>query len=542
MLGKLQQLDGFHATKQAICNLAKGIVDSNRKKTSSTSASNGNDERRERNRKEHTKKSKEKTISVTGHDLHLLINSIMRQSVDHATQVLVEKEEAKQKLEADAREAAGYNIDLNKELLNLLSEKFAPDDDERHSSNSFQVKAWNGRDTSIAVRGFTTTPETFVKEAKRSKWVDDFLPHDHDKIGLCKYFAKYHTDIYESVAKKDIPKEFETITSLAMAQDLGLGKKDLERLKQWMKPRGTQIHVRKKDVDAIDRDVGVDNPMIFGVKHVFFDKSDPKPCPYYNLDLAIEVETELRLYLLRLLAKNKGMKQYETVGYSCPGVVDGCQILFGGDMGHHVFRMHFKLHCTSPAIRKEMKDLVDYECEANQIAYLQCHKDTHETLHDSIMPKLNSDILKLQKSCAVVVYNQYNLSMVDVLVLGDTFKETTVMFDQEKDDDGNILSTTMTYKLDDDPLVTPRRRVKLSAHVGHLEVFRFKWKKIVNLFYDLYFGDNAFLATLLGMDDADGSGCLSCFRTLYKFVTHQCVEETKRMEYLEQCLLFLATA
>jgi hypothetical protein len=224
------------------------------------------------------------------------------------------------------------------------------------------------------------------------------------------------------------------------------------------------------------------------------------------------------------------------VGYDSPGVVDGVQLMFGGDMGHSVFRFHVKMNNTSPHSRRYVHKDLDFECETNQIAFLGCNKDNHETLHDTIMPKLNSDILQLLESCAVVVYNETDLSHLDVFILPKNINMNSILFKQESDDNDAVISTTMTYTLHDDPLVVQRREVRLPDHLGTLHIWQYKYKKIVSNFYDLYFADTALLSTLLGMEGAEGSRCLGCGITNANYGQHNCADNLLSIDYLESLL------
>ena len=75
--------------------------------------------------------------------------------------------------------------------------------------------------------------------------------------------------------------------------------------------------------------------------------------------------------------------------------------------------------------------------------------------------------------------------------------------------------------------------VHLPTHLAELETFQLGAKKVISNFYDLYVGDIAFLATLLGMEGAEGSRCLQCNRTAANFGEHVCEHDIKTLGFLE---------
>jgi hypothetical protein len=224
------------------------------------------------------------TLGMTAADILLLVGHVMEDAVEYSTSRLNEKEKERE----EAREAAGFDIDEPLKFLEILRSNFSA-----QGERNFVKKNWNDRNIHIAVRSWSENAETFVKQAKKTKWIENFFPEDKDIEGICLYLSKEHADIYESVGKKGIRKEFSTAQTLALSRDIGMGQNALERLKQWMKPQGVQLHLKEKEVAIIDREVGVDNPLSFGIKDVFLPNKDPQPAHYWNLDLPIEVATEL---------------------------------------------------------------------------------------------------------------------------------------------------------------------------------------------------------------------------------------------------------
>ena len=125
-----------------------------------------------------------------------------------------------------------------------------------------------------------------------------------------------------------------------MQVDVGLNGQQLENLKKWMKSKSIQLELNTNEKKQIDEEVGAGNPLVIGSKDIFMNEMDPQVCPFWNQDLCKEVATEIDLFLRGKVCVDEQLLEMPALDYCAPGVQQGLQILFGGDMGDHVFRIH----------------------------------------------------------------------------------------------------------------------------------------------------------------------------------------------------------
>ena len=130
-------------------------------------------------------------------------------------------------------------------------------------------------------------------------------------------------------------------------------------------------------------------------------------CQFFNTHLDEDICLEIEGHLFkRLLSPADGTAVSDTpsLDYCAPSNEKGITILLGGDHGDRYFRFHAKIHLTSPMEKKKRRDL-SYECPIVQIACCKCAKDKYIVLKETVMPRLESDIAKVQASCAIVLYD-----------------------------------------------------------------------------------------------------------------------------------------
>ena len=115
---------------------------------------------------------------------------------------------------------ANCNIQQEDTLKNLLSKHFT------RRNRAFTIERHNGKDTVVVARPSSKDPNSFVREADCSKWIDKLLPDATYVNGMCMYLARKHTDNYEKVAQLyslKVQKRVPTIKTLAIASKVGLG-------------------------------------------------------------------------------------------------------------------------------------------------------------------------------------------------------------------------------------------------------------------------------------------------------------------------------
>ena len=75
-----------------------------------------------------------------------------------------------------------------------------------------------------------------------------------------------------------------------------------------------------------------------------------KEIPFYTVNVKNEICSEIDLYLLNKVL-NDDTKTLK-LNYEAPSNKNGITVLFGGDHGKGAFRMHCKIHLSSPQERK----------------------------------------------------------------------------------------------------------------------------------------------------------------------------------------------
>ncbi len=157
--------------------------------------------------------------------------------------------------------------------------------------------------------------------------------------------------------------------------------------------------------------------------------------------------------------------------------------------------------------RKKRRDL-SYECPIVQIACCKCAKDKYIVLKETVMPRLESDIAKVQASCAIVLYNGTDIKGPrKVYLVPKGINANTVTFLDGGLGDGGGGGIQFHVTGQSDPVTIP--------FLGRSPITRVKrWnlqvKKIVSNFYNFYIGTIAFLATILGMEGSKAYYCLLC--------------------------------
>ena len=86
------------------------------------------------------------------------------------------------------------NYNIEETLKKLLSKHIT------RRNRAFTIERHNGRDTVVVARPSSKDPNSFVREADRSKWVDKLLPDATYVNGMCMYLAAKHSENYEKVA------------------------------------------------------------------------------------------------------------------------------------------------------------------------------------------------------------------------------------------------------------------------------------------------------------------------------------------------------
>jgi hypothetical protein len=264
------------------------------------------------------------------------------------------------------------------------------------------------------------------------------------------------------------------------------------------------------------------------------EKKAPESVNYWTSSLSKEIEAEIDIYLQHVFAERDNSSatiSFPTIDYETPGFERGVTVLYGGDHGNEHCPISCKLNLTSPAVRKEKKEL-GYHCPLFQFASVKCTKETYELMKSTVMPKVKEQIIQVRNSSVVTIYHRKGIdeaihfrsymvpSTIDVQTIafiqnGPT-KMTFAYGNKETPNFGTVVVD------DEDLLAAPY--FELKAHL------------VVSRFNELVVGDLAFLAMILGMNNSSGYRCVLCTKTGAKFNCDHNSLEPRTKALMEACL------
>jgi hypothetical protein len=377
-------------------------------------------------------------------------------------------------------------------------------------NRAFTIERQNGKDTVVVARPSWKDPNSFVWEADCSKWVDKLLPDATYVNGMCMYLAAKHSENYKKVAELyslKVQKRVPTTKTLAIASEVRLGDMQLQKLRQYLKLEGVLLELSHKVIDKIDQEVGIrtETDPIFGEYEHFEVSKEPQVCQFFNTRLDEDICCVIEGHLFKLIlspSDGAAVSEILSLDYCAPSNEKGITILLGGDHGDRYFPFHAKIHLTSPMERKKRRNL-SYECPIVQITCCECAKDKYIVLNETVMPRLESNIAKVQASCAIILYDGTDIKAprkVYLVPKGINVNTVTLLDGGLGDGDGGGGGIQFHVTRQSEPVTIP--------FLGRSPITRVKrWnlrvKKIVSNFYDFYIGDIAFLATILGMEGSE---------------------------------------
>jgi hypothetical protein len=421
----------------------------------------------------------------------------------------------------------------------------------------FRLEHRNGRKLLVVVPPDTQSISTFEVEAKKTNWVDTMLNTEDKVQGMLSYLAKTYPESFVAIGKTRRLSmrivALNTNQTLALARVGKLNDVQLQSMRSFLRHIGkVNLQQSKKEQARIDMQVGLHRTKdaTYGsYLHEWSqtkgkEKKPPEQVYYWNAKLSSEIEAEVDLYLQHLFLQ--GDKTYNSIpsinyiadGFDKPGVT----ILFGGDHGDKHCPISCKINLSPPQVRKEMK-VLGYQCPLLTFASVQCTKDAFDLMDSTVMPIIKQQLIDLKGSSIVTVYHWNNYTKIfRSYTVPAAINPQTVAFQQGDDDgdDGNGSSiATMTFAYEqgsfgsitiDDPVFDGVKHFQLGAKV------------VISTFNELFIGNLAFLAMLIGMNNSSGAHCLMCMMTRSEFncpLHHQLELRTKEklVECLEQFIL-----
>jgi hypothetical protein len=146
------------------------------------------------------------------------------------------------------------NYNIEETLKKLLSKHIT------RRNRAFTIERHNGKDTVVVARPSSKDPNSFVWEADRSKWVDKLLPDATYVNGMCMYLAAKHSENYEKIValySLKVQKRVPATKTLAIASEVRLRDRQLQKLRQYLKLEGVLLELSPKVIDKIDEEVGI---------------------------------------------------------------------------------------------------------------------------------------------------------------------------------------------------------------------------------------------------------------------------------------------
>ena len=400
-------------------------------------------------------------------------------------------------------------------LQNLLHKRL-----HNNSERVFHFEHRNGRKLRIVVPPDSQSTDAFVTEARKTNWVNDMLHSGHLVEGMLSYLARTRPDEYRKVGCQQRlnlnSKALTTSQTVAMARISGLNNAQLKKIRSFLQHiGGVTLKFAAKDLETIDRQIGLTEaePLVQCGSHMYEwadskskgkEKRPPELCNYWTANVFKEIEAEVDMFLHDQMGDNAS-RNIPTIDYDVNGFEGrGVAVVFGGDHGDKACPISMKLNLTSPEERKQRGEL-NYHCPIIQVASVDCSKDTFGLLQNTVMPSMRTQMIRLQQSSVVVVYDYTNLKRFKSYVVFKSINYLSVRF-VYNNANGADERPTMCYGYGGGNTDS----IDLTTHFPDVPIFRFRMTPVISTFHDLYVGDLAFQAMLIGMKNSSGDHCLLC--------------------------------
>jgi hypothetical protein len=390
----------------------------------------------------------------------------------------------------------------------------------------FTLEYKNGRRMLVVLPPDTQSAATFEEEANRTGWIETMLNNQEKTIGMLTYLAKKAPDTYGQIGSKrkllTQPIVLDTAQTVALARVGNLNDDRLAKVHSFLRQVGeVDLKHAAAELKAMDSTVGLERTtnVTFGrYVHEWTtdstkEKKPPELIEFWNCDLQSEIEAEVDMYLSSVFKVDDNASpiipaiDYKAHGFDTKGVT----VLIGGDHGDKNCPISMKIQFTSPQERKRLRHL-SFHCPMVQFASVKCSKDTYLLLNSTIMKTIKEQLAALDQSSMVTVFNNQNVRQCyRSFMAPTTINKASIAFRLDVD----RASILMTYSYDGDKFGS----IALSDPFTDVPHYHLEAKVVICRFNQLYIGDLAFLAMLLGMNSSSGSHCLLCLQTAAKFST-----------------------
>ena len=446
-------------------------------------------------------------------------------------------------------------------VLQLLLYKRIHDKRER----VFELKHRNGRRLLVVLPPDTQAGTTFDDEARKTNWVQIMLNTDERVEGMLLHLAKSHPKTFIKVGHQrrlsTTPLALTTVQTMALGRVAGLNDVRLKKLRSFLRQvAGINIQLAQKEIDRIDIQVGLHRTKeaIFG-SHLHQwsqskgkEKKPPELVHFWNCDLANEIEAVVDLYLRHLLLAaadddaesetqctiRNAVDGIPSLDYVGDGFVKpGVTLLFGGDHGDRNCPISCKINLSPPTVRKEMK-MLGFQCPLICFASIQCTTDAYDLMDATVMPLVKQQLTSIKESAVVTVYHRKNwMTAFRSYVVPNTIRPATLAFSNGANVEGQspMIQLSFAYGNEGDPLAFGSHNIDDPVFQG-AQWFELGAKVVITTFNELFIGDLAFLAMLIGMNHSSAShDCLLCLAKASQFNCNHQKLTMRTKESLRQC-------
>lgn len=404
----------------------------------------------------------------------------------------------------------------------------------------FQLEHRNGRKLLVVLPPNTESIKSFEEEAQKTKWVATML-NTPDRIeGMLRQLAKSHPDTYAMVGRKrKLSTQAVALTTsqtIALARVCRLNDFQLKKMKSFLLQVGqVRIQLSIKQQQQIDFQVGLHRTIQadFGTyMHEWArtkgkEKKTPEQVLFWNANLSKEIEAEVDLHFQHLFSgdnkshcnnnnkpeiKNIPSLDYVADGFEKPGIT----VLFGGDHGDKHCPISCKINLSSPTIRKQKQNL-GYQCPVIQFASVACSTDAFDIMDNTVMPFVKKQITDLKSSAVVTVFDKNNLTKsFRSYIVPIGICPMTIVFTVTNDVKQMIFAHDGRYNDHQEAAMFGSINVN-DPVFQDVECANLAATLVISSFNELFIGDLAFLAMLIGMNHSAGSHCLMCMAKAREF-------------------------
>jgi hypothetical protein len=371
--------------------------------------------------------------------------------------------------------------------------------------------------------------------------------------GMLLHLAKTHPKKYMAMGRRKKlsmePVVLDTAQTIALARVGKLNDTRMDSLRSYLRQVGkVQLQMSIKEQKRIDNQVGfhrTKDAVAFGTyMHEWSlqkgkETKAPEQVHYWNAQLSKEIEAEVDLYLHQVFingsTNNRSIPliDYKADGFDKPGVT----VLFGGDHGDKHCPISCKINMLPPKVRKECSNL-GCHCPMITFASVMCSKDTYELMNNTVMPMVKQQLNDLKKSSIITVYHSTNPTKAfRSYTVPSSIRPTTVAFLQDTVAGSGEARILMTFAFGDHGQQETFGSIEIKDPVfDGIPYFQLAAKVVISTFNELFIGDLAFLAMLIGMNNSSGAHCLICMLKKSDFNCDHTQLTPRTKESLAECL------